>query len=78
MIELRNIGFAVSTPNTGATYMDVVVTTSDDACVTVLNPTTRIFATSGNIFLDIDHHTYLYYHQDLIYDKLQRLKIHLL
>lgn len=54
MIELRNIGFAVSTPNTGATYMDVVVTTSDDACVTVLNPTTRIFATSGNVFLDID------------------------
>ena len=54
MIELRNLGFAVSTPNTDATYMDVVVTASNDSCVTVLNPTTRIFGTSGNVFLDID------------------------
>lgn len=54
MIELRNIGFTVTTPNTDATYMDVVVTTSDDACVTVLNPTHRIFATTGQVFLDID------------------------
>lgn len=54
MIELRNLGFAVATPNTDATYMDVVVTASNDSCVTILNPTTRIFGTSGNIFLDID------------------------